>query len=278
MLPEFVFKGKGMRTHLHPPSSTGLLKVLIAWNKQHRTISNLPNQYKSFTIKKFGIYMLDDCTVHLMPELNCETPTQVFFCKYWEILKNCFFIEHLYIYLFVFIYLFWADNLKVLVYRWTLLFDCPKMSFLNIFLNVLPSKDPLLTDFDFKSLRIGFSTQLKNSRHFLKHSFGEILCESWEKFMWKIIPRDRSSHSKVFLGKEVLKICSKFTGEHPSPKVISIKLFCNFDITLRHWCSPVILLYIFRTPFPYNTFSWLLLQDKTWKFVFWPYTVLNLLV
>ena len=48
----------------------------------------------------------------------------------------------------------------------------------------------------------------------------------------------------------VLKICSKFTGEHPMSK-------CNF--TLRHGCSPVNLLHIFRIPFLKNTFRWLLL-------------------
>ena len=36
--------------------------------------------------------------------------------------------------------------------------------------------------------------------------------------------------------------------------VISIKLPRNFiEITLRHGCSPVKLLHIFRTPFPRNT-------------------------
>ena len=34
----------------------------------------------------------------------------------------------------------------------------------------------------------------------------------------------RGSHSEVFLRKSVLKICSKFTGEHPCRSVISIKL------------------------------------------------------
>ena len=34
----------------------------------------------------------------------------------------------------------------------------------------------------------------------------------------------RSSHPEVFLVKGVLKICSKFTGEHPCQSVISIKL------------------------------------------------------
>ena len=38
----------------------------------------------------------------------------------------------------------------------------------------------------------------------------------------------RSSHPEVFLEKVVLKICSKFTGEHPCRSVISIKLKCIF--------------------------------------------------
>ena len=41
----------------------------------------------------------------------------------------------------------------------------------------------------------------------------------------------------MFLGKGVLKICSKFTGGHPCRSVISIKLLRNFiEITLRHGC------------------------------------------
>ena len=38
----------------------------------------------------------------------------------------------------------------------------------------------------------------------------------------------RSSRPEVFLGKDVLKICSKFTGEHPCRSVISIKLLSSF--------------------------------------------------
>ena len=42
--------------------------------------------------------------------------------------------------------------------------------------------------------------------------------------------------------------------------VISVKLLCNFiKITLRHGCSPVNLLHIFRTPFLRNTSEWVLL-------------------
>ena len=44
----------------------------------------------------------------------------------------------------------------------------------------------------------------------------------------------------------------------PMPKCDFIEN--NFiEITLRHGCSPVDLLHIFRTPFPRNTFEWLLL-------------------
>ena len=37
----------------------------------------------------------------------------------------------------------------------------------------------------------------------------------------------RSSYQEMFLRKGVLKICSKFTGEHPCQSVISIKLQSN---------------------------------------------------
>ena len=71
----------------------------------------------------------------------------------------------------------------------------------------------------------------------------------------------RSSRPKVFLRKDNLKICSKFTREHPCKSAISIKLLCNFiEIALRHECSPVNLLYIFRTPFLKNTSGRLLLK------------------
>ena len=65
----------------------------------------------------------------------------------------------------------------------------------------------------------------------------------------------------MFLEKGVLKKCSKFTGEHPCRSTISIKLLCNFiEIALRHGCSPVNLLNIFRTPFLKNTSGWLLFK------------------
>ena len=69
----------------------------------------------------------------------------------------------------------------------------------------------------------------------------------------------RCSHPVVFLRKGFLKIYSKFTGEHPCWSVIS--LLGNFiEIILWHGCFPVNLLHIFRTNFPENTYSWLLLE------------------
>ena len=65
--------------------------------------------------------------------------------------------------------------------------------------------------------------------------------------------------SKVFLGKGVLKTCSKFTGEHPHRSAILIKLQF-IEITLQHGCSLANLLHIFRTPFLKNTSCGLLLS------------------
>ena len=79
----------------------------------------------------------------------------------------------------------------------------------------------------------------------------------------------RSSHPEVFLRKGVLKIYSKFTWEHPCRSVISIKLQSNFiEITLRHGCSLVNLLHIFRKPFLRSTSGWLLLNffQGHWRF------------
>ena len=62
----------------------------------------------------------------------------------------------------------------------------------------------------------------------------------------------RSSHFAVFLGKGVLKICSKFTGEQPSRSTL---LKSHFSMG-----APVNLMHIFRTCFLKNTSGWLLLQ------------------
>ena len=52
------------------------------------------------------------------------------------------------------------------------------------------------------------------------------------------------------LRKGVLKIRTKFVGDHPCRRAISIKLLCNLiEIPLRHGCSPVNLLHTFSIPF-----------------------------
>ena len=76
-----------------------------------------------------------------------------------------------------------------------------------------------------------------------------------------LVGRCTSSYPEVFLRKGVLKICCKFTGEHPCHSAISTNLLCSFiEIAIRHRCSPVNLPHIFRTPFPWNTLGWLLLK------------------
>ena len=68
-----------------------------------------------------------------------------------------------------------------------------------------------------------------------------------QKIIFKF--QKQPSSLEVLLRKGVLKIHNKFAGENPYRSVIPIKLLCNFiEITLRHECSPVNLLHIFRTP------------------------------
>ena len=84
-----------------------------------------------------------------------------------------------------------------------------------------------------------------------------------------IVLMSRSSHPEVFLAKGALKICSKFTGEHPCRSAIPIKLQSNvIGIVLRHVCSPVNLLHIFKTSFFKSTSGWLLLNkcyNRIWQ-------------
>ena len=99
--------------------------------------------------------------------------------------------------------------------------------------------------------------QLINSKLFHPlslHSF-KIYCKVMDNTSQAII---RSIHPKVFSRKGVLKICSKFTDLW-----ICKFMLCNFtEITLRHGCSPVNLLYIFRTSFPKNLSGRLLLDNR----------------
>ena len=92
----------------------------------------------------------------------------------------------------------------------------------------------------FKFVQAAFS--LKAFARYFSQNYYHLKCEC------------RSSPPEVLLIKGVLKICSKFTVEHPYRSSISIKLHCNFiGIALQHGCSPVNQLHIFRTPFPKST-------------------------
>ena len=100
------------------------------------------------------------------------------------------------------------------------------------------------------------SKQLKTVYKFYIH----FILDVWQRLKYSSTCFYRSSRPEVFLGKGVVKICSKFTGEDPRRTGISINLQSRFiEIALHHGCSPVNLLYIFRTPFPKNTSGWPLL-------------------
>ena len=99
-----------------------------------------------------------------------------------------------------------------------------------------------------------FSSRVLNNNLLFISKFFSIIHHFLSLVDFWFITNFRSSPPEVFLGKGVLKIFSKFAREHPCQSVISIKLQSNFiEITLRHWCSPVNLLHILRTPFPKNT-------------------------
>ena len=69
-----------------------------------------------------------------------------------------------------------------------------------------------------------------------------------------------SSRPEVFLKNAVLKIYSKFTREDPCRSATSIRFLGNFiEISLRHGCSPVNLMDIFKTAFAKKTSGRLLL-------------------
>ena len=83
-------------------------------------------------------------------------------------------------------------------------------------------------------------------------------------------PSRSSQSSEAAAVQGVLKICIRFTGEHPCRSAISIKLHSSIiEMVLRHGCSPVNLLHIFRTPFRRNTSGWLLLNQYRLRNVYY---------
>ena len=121
---------------------------------------------------------------------------------------------------------------------------------------------PLLDFIQTVSLELEFTSQkstmetLEQSVKFVKVSNNDVAPYS------NTFSTIKSSYPEVFIGKSALKICSKFTGEHPCRSAISIKLQSNFiRITFWHGCSPIKLLRIFRAPFFKNTSGQLLLNN-----------------
>ena len=124
-------------------------------------------------------------------------------------------------------------------------------------------------------LKVNKNTKEKNINIFcsvLSVKFGKVFshCIQYRRkpsLCIKTLTR-RGSLPEVFLGKGILKICSKFTGKHPCRIVISIKLQSKFiEIVLRHGCSPVNFWHIFRTHFLKNTSEGLLFNSvKTMNF------------
>ena len=73
--------------------------------------------------------------------------------------------------------------------------------------------------------------------------------------MWTLFPHseEQKQPSIGVLRKRCFKNTQQIYRRTPMTKC---DLLCNFiEITLRHWCSPVNLLYIIRTPFPKNTLA-----------------------
>ena len=63
-------------------------------------------------------------------------------------------------------------------------------------------------------------------------------------FWWDTILSNqmfRSSHQEMFLRKDVLKICSKFTEEHLCRSAISVKLLCKATLLKSHFGIGVLL-------------------------------------
>ena len=99
------------------------------------------------------------------------------------------------------------------------------------------------------------SPQYFLSLFFVSNSERYTIQKKWQLVEIVVVQCNASSRPpEVFLRKDIPKIYSKFTGKHPCRSVISIKLLCNFiEITFRHGCSPVNLLYIFGTSFRKST-------------------------
>ena len=68
-----MFKGKGIRTHLTPPKGVHCQWAPKGFYRTEQILGmtgKLPNRFNMFTEQSFAIYVLDDYSVHLMPEVR----------------------------------------------------------------------------------------------------------------------------------------------------------------------------------------------------------------
>ena len=73
LLPEFVFKGKGIRIHLQPPQGVHVQfapKGSYRLDTMLQTISHFRNRSNPFSCANFAIYILDDYSVHVTDEVR----------------------------------------------------------------------------------------------------------------------------------------------------------------------------------------------------------------
>ena len=71
--PEFVFKGKGTLTKVNALKNMhyqGAPKGSYRVEQMLKAISHLPNRFNMLTPKNYAIYVLDDYSVHLLPEVK----------------------------------------------------------------------------------------------------------------------------------------------------------------------------------------------------------------
>ena len=71
--PEFVFKGKGIRCMLYPPDGIKFYRAPMGYyrlDQMLKTIGICQHKFDIFTPKDYVGYVLDDCSVHLVPEVK----------------------------------------------------------------------------------------------------------------------------------------------------------------------------------------------------------------
>ena len=114
----------------------------------------------------------------------------------------------------------------------------------------------------FSTLTLAFSNYFPNMNEFVgeKNDFGYFQKMNKQNVNWRFLSGFLSLKCNISPSPHIQKQFS-----------IGVLLVCNFiEIALRHGCSPVNLLHIFRTPFPKNTSGGLHLHIRFALFK-WPW-------